>query len=169
MRRLSHSRWQRGPACLGLGVLSTVWARKLRVEVNERYQEPVNLYLAPTLEAGERKSATVAAAAAPVREYEAELEKERRPAIAQALGERRILEKTVEYAEAKASRASTPEQRDEWTATAIRGRQDLAELPPAYSPRLLCDDVTPEALASMLAEQGGRMSVLVRARTSLTL
>jgi len=71
----------------------------------------------------------------------------------------RLTRVAAEKAAAKAAAADGPE-RDALTAEATGLAQAAEETRIPARPQLIADDATPEAVASLLAEQGGRLAVL---------
>jgi replicative DNA helicase len=147
------------PGMLLLSALAACAGGRVRVEVRSGWEEPLNLYVAVALPPGERKSAAVNEVAAPLIEFEAGRTVEMGPEIAEARAQRKVAEKTLEALQNQAAKAIGGERERlmEEVATAARELEDCA-VPASY--RLLADDATPEALASLLAEQRGRMAVL---------
>lgn len=147
------------PAMLALAVCAAAVAGRVAVRVRDGWVEPANLYVVVALPPGERKSAVFADATRPIEEREADLARQAAPEIAQAAAEFRMAEAARDRAEAEAARAK-PEERASKTAQAIELARALADMTVPAMPRLLTADCTPEALASLLAEQGGRMAVM---------
>jgi hypothetical protein len=147
-------------ALMSLGVLSAAAGGRVKVWVRSTWQEPVNLYVAPTLESGNRKSGVVREVTDPIREWERRREKARRPDVAAARSQRRVAEQALEHAEARAAKESEPGQRAALLTEAEQLARQLEGLPAVHTPRLLTEDCTPERLAGLLAEQGGRMAIL---------
>jgi hypothetical protein len=145
------------PACLALGVAGAGVARKYRVEVRDGWTEPLNLYFVVALPPGERKSSTFADATCPVGAFEREEQMRMAPIIAEAESARRILEQRMKAAEAKAAKQEEAEERDRLKAEAKALARELSEHVVPNTPRALCDDATPERVAQLLAQQGGRM------------
>ena len=144
---------------VALGVLAAACHGRVMVEVRPGYQEPVNIYAACALESGNRKSAVFSDATRPLFDFESALRDERRAEVARRASDRKILERQLTDAEAAAAKAKGVEAmvaRDE----AGRLAEELVELPVIAMPRLVVDDITPEALCSRLAESGGVVSVL---------
>jgi len=146
-------------AMLILSVLATAAARKVVVEVRSGWREPVNLYIAVAMPPGSRKSPVFARVTAPLLAYERQALDNARPQIAEAAARKRIGDDLAHQAEKIAANAD-PAQRERLTAQAVAASEtaDAITVPPA--PRLLADDATPEAVASLLAEQGGRLAIL---------
>jgi len=143
-----------------LASLAACAGGRVRVEVKPGWEEPLNLYVLVALPPGERKSAVFEAATAPLSEFEEERARALAPITTEAAIRRRALERAAEAAETEAAKARTAEARE----VAIERAAELAReaesviVPAPY--RLLADDATPEILATMLAQQGGRIALL---------
>ncbi len=87
---------------LSLGVLSTAFQSRDTVEITPDWKEPLCLYTVAVAPPGERKSAVIAALAAPVYEYEAEQREREAAEIAQNQTERALLEKALAAAQSSA-------------------------------------------------------------------
>jgi hypothetical protein len=124
------------------------------VEIHEGYTEPLNLFVAAVLESGNRKTAVVNAARQPLAEFERE-EKERiEPERRRAIGDRKTQEARIETLRKQVIDAGKRELRQELDEL----EQSLITIPEL--PRLWTQDVTPEALAALTANNGERMAVL---------
>jgi putative DNA primase/helicase len=145
---------------VALAVLATAAGGRVEIEPRPGWREPACLYVLTVADPGERKSAVHADLTAPIREYEREEIERLRPEIEAALSRRRMREQARARAERDAVSARDPEARREAEAEALRIARELADEPEPALPRLVADDATPEALGSLLAEQGGRMAVL---------
>lgn len=145
-------------ACIALGATSLAVARVHHVAVRAGWIEPTNLWLVVALPPGERKSAVFANAAEPVFAYTKHVAEKMAPEIAARASERRVLQLQIKEAEAAAGRRKTYEGLDgHETAVELSGR--LQKLPELHAPLFLTDDVTPEALAVLLAQHGERMGI----------
>ena len=147
------------PAMLSLAVLATTAARKVKVEVRPGWYEPVNLYIAVAMPSGSRKSPVFARVTAPLMAWERQALDWARPDITDATARKRIAEDLVRQAE-KIAASADPEDRERLTADAVAASESADEITVPPAPRLLADDATPEAVASLLAEQGGRLAIL---------
>jgi hypothetical protein len=145
------------PAMLALSICGAGVARRFRIEIRDGWQEPVNLFAVVALPPGERKSAAFADALAPVRDFESSEAQRLAPIIAEAATGRRQLEATLKALEAKIAK---PTGKDNVAALREKARQLAREIAthtvPAH-PQFMVDDITAEALAKVIAEQGGRM------------
>jgi replicative DNA helicase len=140
-------------AILVLDVVAGGLARHVQVSPRPGWFEPVNLYTVVALAPGQRKSPVFKAALRPVRTLEQQLiraweEQETLTAMAGAIFDKR---RKALIDQAAADQELDPEQ--------LRGRMDelldgLGDIEPPPRPRLLAEDVTPEALAGLLADHG---------------
>lgn len=145
--------------CCVLGVLATAAGGRVRVQIRRGWIEPTNLYLLPVLPPGSRKSSVVDAATTPVLETEEALVE----AVKATRSETEVLRGIAENAATKAMRDAAnaaPEKRAEASANAVSAMAAVDSLVVPPIPRLLADDITPEAVGSLLAEQGGRLSII---------
>ncbi len=157
-------------AMLVLGCCAASVAGKYDVEIEPGYVEPLNIFVLAALPPGERKSAVFKSVFAPLVEAEQVLVALAKPA--QAMAEARLelaqnLLKEKKKAYGKLSEHAADQvwdgPKDKGGAVLSREIEEQAahvaalEVPPR--PQLLCDDVTPEKLAMLMAEQGGRMCV----------
>ena len=121
------------------------------------WQEPVNVYVVVALPSGERKSVVYRKVTAPLESLEQELLDRALPEIGAARVRKQIAEGRAEDAAKKAiSSTSSPQLLDD----AIRASSEAEAIKVPSAPRLIADDATPEAIASLLAEHGGRIGVL---------
>ncbi len=140
------------PAVLGLGVVATLLQRIATISIRPGWEETPNLYMVVAMESGTRKSPVFKLLQQPLAEYEHDESVRLMPEIARAHSELRSYEKQL----AKAERIDgNDEERDK---LANKVEQLRAELPVA--PRFIAQDVTPEQLAVLLAENFETMSIL---------
>jgi putative DNA primase/helicase len=147
-------------ALLVLAVVATCVQRRTAVRVSASYWEPLSLFVLAVAESGERKSAVMSQAARPLHAWEREALDKLGAEIEAARADRRALEKRRDAMEDKAARAIKTEE----AAAARKEMREIVEqlakeTVPDY-PRLLADDITPEALARLMATQAERMAVL---------
>jgi replicative DNA helicase len=143
-----------------LVVCSASVAGRVRIQGRAGWIEPLNIYGVSAMPPGERKSAVFAAASAPLEELEAELMENAREEIAKATSDRKVLEARLERLQKEAAKEDDSEVRSEKKEEAAIAAQELADFRVPMPPRLICADATPEALASLLADQGGRIAML---------
>ncbi len=139
-----------------LGVLAAAAGGRAEVEVQPGWREPVNLYAAPAMPPGSRKSAVFREMSEPLLDAERALQESARETIAESAILRDIALERAKRAINDAAKKDTSEAKAEAIAAKVQAE---AVTVPGW-PRLVADDATPEALISLLCEQGGRMAVL---------
>lgn len=144
---------------LAIDVLAVPMGGRLRVQVRPGWQEPVNLYTAVAMRSGERKTAVVTDMSAPIRAYECELAQIMRDEVSKYQVELKLTKNRAEAA-LKAATKTKDSTGPEAEAYATARTLDKLEANPVVVPRLLADNATPEALASLLAQHDGRMAIL---------
>lgn len=147
------------PASFALAAVATVIGGVVWVEPTLGWVEGTNIFTAVALEPGERKSAVHKEVTRPIRDLEKELVEEALPGLIEARTKKAIAETQANKALADAGKAS-PENRTVLEAEAQEMALAAEEIAVPPEPRLFADDTTPEALISLMAEQGGRMAVL---------
>jgi hypothetical protein len=147
------------PGAVALTVLSACAGGRLEVEVRPGWREPTNLFVAVIAAPGERKSPVQTAMTRPLRDAEAGIAQAAAPGIAEAATLRDIATSHAEKLKTAAAKA-TGEKREELTAEAIAAAKAAEAVTVPNLPRLFADDVTPEALASLMAGNGGRMAII---------
>lgn len=144
---------------LALSVLATCIQRWMVVEAKDGWVEPTNIYTVTALPPASRKSAVFRAFVAPLVAYEHLLAAKAEQDIAELSARKDILEQQLETAKREAAKAKSVDA--EGAMDRVRQcAQDLALVVVPRRPRLIVDDVTPEALSTLLVEQLGRMSAL---------
>jgi hypothetical protein len=143
------------PAMFALGALSTVIMGHVKVKVTGTdWSEYTNLYLTAALPPGAGKTPAFKAMARCVTELEAELTDQAQQTIREATIRRAVLEKQAKQAfDSAALKSGSVDQ-------AVRAQAEFEALEIPCPPRLLADDATPESLAVVMAEHGGRMALL---------
>ena len=143
-----------------LAVLSAAAGGRAVVEVRGSWREPVSLYTVAALPSGARKSAVFTEMTGPLLDTEHALVSKVQPEIQQSETLRQIADRDAAKAAARASGLDPGEARDKALAEAVAAAQLAEAITIPVMPRLVADDVTSEAAASLLAEQGGRLAVL---------
>jgi replicative DNA helicase len=165
---------QTDPAMAGTSALTTLAAcvgGHAKVEVRPGWVEPLCLNTVTIARPGERKSAVQESMTRPLHEAEAELSlagQFERMRLADELDMAKkkvdLLNKAAVNAAAKAAGPDATDD-DKKTATAAAEAAKAAkgvmrEIEVPVIPRLLADDVTPEAAATLLATHGGRIAII---------
>ncbi|WP_225438845.1 YfjI family protein [Candidatus Frankia nodulisporulans] len=153
---------QTDPAMAGavaLAVLSACAGGRLQVEPIAGWREPVNLFLAAVADPGERKSPVHGTLTAPLQAAEKTLTDHIAPLAKQNAALREVAAREAEQAKNTVGRAAE-DKRTAARAEAVDAilAADAIDVPTL--PRLLCDNVTPEELTSLMAEHGGRMALI---------
>ena len=141
-------------ALVSIAVASACVASKAMVSPESGYVEPVNVFTCSAMESGNRKTSVFTRLLSPLQEWERERITSIEPERKRLESERRTSECRIDQLRKKAARANDP-------AALMREIHELeANLPLVLpSPRLYVDDCTPERLASLMAEQDGRIAV----------
>jgi hypothetical protein len=141
------------PSVAALGASSACLQGKYLVQGKIGHTEPLNNYYVEVAKPGERKSAVCDIFEEPIKAYEKRKNEAFALDIAHSANIRQVLEKEMEalknlVAKGKKSYADMEEKQAE-----INKHQDIKPI------RLICGDVTPEALTSLLADNNGRMAM----------
>jgi putative DNA primase/helicase len=145
------------PAMLSLAVCGAALAKKFRVLVRTGWSEPLNLFSVTALPPGDRKSAVFSDVITPVLEFERGEQERMAPIIAELASEHRVLENRLKATEQTAAKTGDPTEAMQLKEEAKRLAKELAAHQVPDPPQFYCDDVTPEKLAKLLAQQGGRI------------
>ncbi|MFC5027268.1 YfjI family protein [Streptomyces sp. DSM 41987] len=145
--------------CVALAVLATAAGGRSVVHVRGRWREPTNLFTVCALPPGNRKSAVFAAMSDPLYEAEKQLKAQAMPAIIEATLTAKLAEDAADKATRKAAAASGT-GRDQLIAEAVGMAQAAESLSIPPEPQLLADDATAETITSLMADQGGRISLM---------
>lgn len=145
---------------LALSVLATCCQRWIMVEGRPGWIEPTCLYTVTALPPASRKSKVFRDFTAPLLAYEQRRATEAKKTIAEMTARKDILEEQLNTAKRDAARGKN--EHDTRTAfervDELAGELALLTIP--KPPRLIVDDVTPEALATLLCDHHGRMAAL---------
>jgi len=145
---------------LALSVLSTACARRVGVRAWSGWDEPVNVYTVTSLPPGSRKSPVFRAMMAPLIKFEQDLAGKVEDQIFQAETRRDVLKQQIEEKKRKAGKIEGERAIKEVFAEIDGMGGELKEMEVPARPKLIVDDVTPETIATILADQKGRLAVL---------
>ncbi len=151
------------PGTSALAVLAACTGGHAVIEIRPGWREPLCLYTATVAGPGERKSAVQNAMARPLFDVEQELVRKVAAHRAEAITQKSIAEKMAEQARNNAVKAAGTGDRDKADnamADAMGAAQIAADITVPAIPRLIADDVTPEAAGTLLAEQNGRLAII---------
>jgi replicative DNA helicase len=145
---------------LALSILSTACARRIIVRAWNGWEEPVNVYTVTSLPPGSRKSPVFRAMLGPLIKFEHDLTDKAESDILRAEAEQDILKQRLEAAKRKAAKTEG-EKASQLAFSEVDGLNgEMKDLVIPVRPKLIVDDVTPETIASILADQNGRLAVL---------
>lgn len=145
---------------LAFAILSTAAGGLFAVQVRPGWDEPVNVYTVTSLPPGSRKSPVFRSMTAPLVAFEQDLIAFAQDRIIRLTNERDVLQQQLEAAkrEAAKNKSGAPTAEVFSEVDAITERLKETDLP--VVPKLIVDDITPEALSTALAEQKGRIAAL---------
>ncbi len=146
------------PCVVALTSASLATARLYRVQISKDWKETANLWTATALPPGERKSPIFSDATAPIYRFAADIGTALGPKVRERALARHVLSGQLDAAKAAAIKNKPFEGSD-----AMQAAKELAyrldELPEIHTPVYVTDDVTPEALALVLAQSGERIGI----------
>lgn len=145
-------------ALMSLAVCSAAVARNVVVTARKGWEEPLNIFIAIALPPANRKSQVVSDVTRPLYDYERELSLSARERIAAERSAYNILVQELAELEKKCARAEIAD-RDGLRELAQAKARELAARKMPVMPKMIVDDVTAEVLASILAEQAGRIAM----------
>lgn len=137
------------PAMLALAALSTAVNGSAKVALRGTWQESLNLYLVVAMPPGAGKSPAFKALFKPLKEWNVDRATEMADEIAKAEQRLRMADDEVRKAEKAGDRHEAEMALDHKLSITI-----------PVAPRLFVDDITPEALVPILADQGGRLALI---------
>lgn len=144
-----------------LGISATAAALRYDVEVRRGWREPANLYLLAQASSGAGKTPAANAMLGPLDEWEDREREAVRIDVLVQQDRHDVAAGRLEAVKARAQKAADASERREAVAEAETLRRELEAMGPRPElPRLRLDDSTPEALAKVMSEQGGRVAVL---------
>jgi hypothetical protein len=120
----------------------------------------LNIYIVIVLGPANRKSAVFEDVTKPLFEHERDLILGTRERVAEEASEYRMLTSEVAELEKRATKALDDLTRDELKQEAKAKARELASRKPPVTPKRVVDDVTAEVIATILAEQDGRIALL---------
>ena len=147
------------PGMLVLATLATAAGGLARIQIRPGWQEPLNLFVVVALPPGSRKTAVFADVTRPLVRLDHDELARMRPLVVEAMTRKTAAEKSANKAIERVASAKTEDPAGE-LAKAIQAQAEAEAIMVPPLPRLLADDTTAEALASLMADQGGRIALL---------
>ena len=146
-------------AMLALSALSAVCGGKVWVQGTPGWVEPTCLYVAIVARPGSRKSAVFGSLTAPLREWEKQIIARAQTEMAEAKTRAELARSKATAALAAATKAPDDEKLEE-AAAAAEAEAAAASENVKRSPRVIVGDVTPEKLAELMGQNGGRIALM---------
>lgn len=147
-------------AGMWLAATGVTLQKKFAVEPSRGWIEPLNLYVLAGMDPANRKSAVVAAIAKPLRLSEETQAQLLGPTIRSARSAHEIRIKQRQRLVDDAAKTPMGSDRDAILHEVQTLDEEIAANPVPAEPRLLADDITPEHLATRMAQNSGRLGVL---------
>jgi hypothetical protein len=147
-------------AGMWLAATGVTLQKKFAVEPSRGWIEPLNLYVLAGMDPANRKSAVVAAIAKPLRLFEETQAQLLGPTIRSARSAHEIRVKQRQRLVDEAAKTPMGSDRDAILHEVQTLDEEIAANPVPAEPRLLADDITPEHLATRMAQNSGRLGVL---------
>jgi hypothetical protein len=146
------------PALMGLATVAASCQRVFEVEMEPGYIEPLSIWAVPALQSGNRKTAVHTLMTAPLRKKEWALCEEAKAQRATIESERTTIEAQVKGLRSRLSNTEDIGDIEDIKRKITTLETTMPELPPL--PSLWAQDVTPEKLGIMMAENGERLAIL---------
>ena len=144
----------------GLAAAALCVQGKFIINPKPGWVEPLNLYATVVARPSERKTPALALMTRPLHAFEKEENRRRAPLVEESNMRQKVLRKTIFHMEENAAKSSKKGAVSLDEISALHRELSELELESVKPLRLLADDVTPEALASLMAENGGRMGLI---------
>jgi hypothetical protein len=154
---------QTDPAMAGtaaLAVLSACTGGLVWLEVRQGWREPLNVYTAPVAMPGERKSAVQNAMTRPLLAAERIMVDKVMATLVEDMTRKQVAEQAAEKAKRTAANAHGDPTADKLLSDAISAAEYAESIEIPELPRIVADDVTAEALGTLMVQQGGRLSII---------
>lgn len=150
------------PALEELAVAALCLQGKFIINPKPGWIEALGLYVAIAALPSERKSPSIKVITKPVYEFVKEENERRRPHVEEYNMKRDILVKRIKSMTEAAAKPCKTGGKAVSAESIVELQWELADLEkePVRLLRLLADDVTPEALVSLMADNGGKMAIV---------
>lgn len=145
-------------AMMGLAAIAIATQWKLVVQVAPKYFESLAIWTLAALDSGNRKTAVLHAMVRPIVKYESDLAAKIAPERERLISEKKTIEARLHELRARAAKAKANLE--------VEGlKREIAELEKSFpdipsGPRLWAQDITPEKLGSLMADNGEKMGIL---------
>ncbi len=142
---------------LGLAALATCCQKRFNVLPFPGYKEPLNIWTVAALAPGNRKTSVLQAMTQPLYNWEKDRAEEVKEERARLSSERQTMEARIQHLRTKAGKSKDGDFESLRNEIA-KLESELPDIP--VIPRLTVQDVTPEKLGPMMAENDEKMSLL---------
>ncbi len=144
------------PAVISLSVIALCVQGKYWITPKADWTEPLNLYTMIIADPSERKSSVFSELIRPIHAYEDERKKTEKYELVKRDIQCKVLKADLKRLEEKimSGKGNGSEQEE-----MIRKQMELEELEKKKSMKLIVDDITPEALANIMAENNERIGI----------
>lgn len=142
---------------LAFPIIATAIQGKVKVLVKSGYTEPVNIWINTVLPSGNRKSSVLQEVTDPLLSWEARQIQKDGPKVRELESQRRNEEARIKSLRAKYGK-SKRENLAEIEREILDLERELISVPAL--PKIWVQDITPEHLGTVMAEQGGKMAIL---------
>jgi len=146
------------PAMLVLAVLAAAAGGRCVVEIRQGWREPLNLYCAVAMPSGARKTPVFQRAIKPLERAEIVAAETALPLVLEAKARHKAAEAKAAKAMDDVGRAKKEAEEEAVHFATQQALMAEAIVVPSM-PRFLADDATPEALATLMCEQQGRLAM----------
>jgi len=145
---------------LTLSASAAAVAKKVVILIRPGWIEPLNLWTVTALDPGNRKSGVFADIVYPLEEFE-QAERDRiAPQIEDIKNRRKIHEQTMSRIQGEAAKAKSAVEKEKLIRESSDLARQIVEMDIPAIPELVADDCSPEAVARLLAEQGGKIAIM---------
>jgi replicative DNA helicase len=143
-------------AAMTIAALSTCTQKRWQVEMNKGWREPLQTFWCVCAEPGEKKSAVMNAIKRPIEAWERSEAERLRDKVTAATTEWKTMAQQAEALMKLAAKSNDSERMQEAKEAAVA--LDHFKVP--QFPRLIAEDITPEALAWAMKHHGGKIAIL---------
>lgn len=141
------------PAAASIAVLSIGLQKKYVIKPKADWTEPLNTFIGIFMPPSERKSAVCSAMVKPINDYEREWNEAHSAEIDFSASEKNILESKLKAVESQAAKGKAD------IADVREASKQLSDFREKKPLRYYVDDVTPEKLGSIIAENNGKAAI----------
>jgi replicative DNA helicase len=142
-----------------LATISTAIGGKVKVNLGT-HREPTNIYAISVIGSGNRKSEVASQSGEPVYSYQRKCQEDLALVIREAESKRRILEKRLDRLQKDAAGKDDPSERELISRQCNDVITEMEANPVPKKPVFIVDDITPEAMGQLMADNGERMAIL---------